>query len=282
MTTPRVLFLFAVLFAIARTGTPIQCEVSHRIRIRSNLLQTCAPEFDACGSLVIEATRSGKTVRTVKKWCAKREECVPGPIFMHLQNGLRETGKTVCCYHDGCNSVIPSVPPMIETLNGLWCPSCIVNRPDPCRQEVILCKGEANMCFLRMTGSMVHIGCASKAFCANSVQIGTTITDNKGVTIAPQWIDCIPAIPMMKTVKLKAIQDGTSSRLSSHRQSSLRQMGPPHVNSHPVQGTHLCQRSSNWHCHKRAPWNCWSRSAGDSGYSYKSKEVVLDCKPSEA
>uniref|UniRef100_A0ACB8FSL5 Uncharacterized protein n=1 Tax=Sphaerodactylus townsendi TaxID=933632 RepID=A0ACB8FSL5_9SAUR len=159
MTIPGTLFLFAILFAIARTGFPIKCEVSHKGTIRgkrSTSLETCDPEFDACESLVIEASRAGRSVTTVKKSCSKRASCVPGPVFMHLSNGLKETGNNLCCTTDGCNSVVPPVPVWNETPNGLWCPSCSVNHPDPCQKDIMLCKGLENKCFLRITGTAFH------------------------------------------------------------------------------------------------------------------------------
>ncbi|XP_060114006.1 phospholipase A2 inhibitor and Ly6/PLAUR domain-containing protein-like [Heteronotia binoei] len=196
MTALRALFLFAIIFAITRTGSSIQCEVSHSIRAmskRSTSLQTCGSEFDACGLLVIEATRSGKTVRTVKKSCTTRASCVPGAIFMRLDNGLREAGTSICCTTDRCNAGIPAVPTWNNTLNGLWCPSCSTNHPEPCQRETIRCRGSENKCFLRISGSIVHIGCATESFCANSAQTGITITDELGVLLSSQRIYCIAA-----------------------------------------------------------------------------------------
>ncbi|XP_077192580.1 phospholipase A2 inhibitor and Ly6/PLAUR domain-containing protein-like [Paroedura picta] len=196
MAAPGALFLLAIIFAIARTGSPIRCEVSHSIRTfskRSTSLKTCGPEYDACGLLVMEVTRSGKTVRTVKKTCAKRESCVPGDIFMHLKNGLKETGKSICCTTDACNAVIPAVPVWNEAPNGFRCPSCSTTRSNPCPEETIHCKGVEDQCFLRATGNIIHAGCATKSFCASSARTMVTITDSLGVVLSSQSIICKPA-----------------------------------------------------------------------------------------
>ncbi|XP_054855636.1 phospholipase A2 inhibitor and Ly6/PLAUR domain-containing protein-like [Eublepharis macularius] len=192
----KALLSTCLLFGLFSPGSPIQCEVDHSIRTlskRSTYLKTCDPEFDACRVLVIEATWSGKTVRTVKKSCTKSESCVPGPVFMHLDNGLRETGYSTCCPTDGCNSEVPALPTWNETQNGFWCPSCSVKYPEPCKREIIRCQGSANKCFFRVIGPIIHMGCATESFCNNSVQTGITITDSLGVLLSSQHVECVPA-----------------------------------------------------------------------------------------
>ncbi|XP_048358401.1 phospholipase A2 inhibitor and Ly6/PLAUR domain-containing protein-like [Sphaerodactylus townsendi] len=199
MTIPGTLFLFAILFAIARTGFPIQCEVSLRVTTRnqrSTSLRNCGPEFDTCQSLVIEATRFGKTVRTVKKFCSTKASCVPGAVFMHVEKGLKETGHNLCCSTNGCNTVVPPVPVWNETPNGLWCPSCSVQHPDKCEKETTRCKGLENQCFKRTIGNNVHMGCATEAFCANSAHARITITNTQGVQMSRHEIECSRAPQM--------------------------------------------------------------------------------------
>nr|XP_056702320.1 phospholipase A2 inhibitor and Ly6/PLAUR domain-containing protein-like [Euleptes europaea] len=189
MRTSIALFIFAVLVAASKPAFAIQCRTCSAVNVEcAGTLRNCSSEHDTCGLIFTKATLLGNTLKTTRRSCTTRQSCVPGDIFMHLDNGYRETGSSICCTTDDCNAANFTVPVWNETLNGQQCPSCSVDYPNTCKQETINCMGSATVCFTSMTGSIIHRGCATRSFCANS--FGLVITKSLRIVLSSQSIEC--------------------------------------------------------------------------------------------
>ncbi|KAL8220107.1 UNVERIFIED_CONTAM: hypothetical protein K2H54_038668 [Gekko kuhli] len=155
MMAPVSFFLLAVLLAIANRGSSIKCQTCYSFDGNcTNPIVACSPEFDSCSSLVVEIKTSAKTLKVISKDCTTHDLCTPGAIFMDLETGYQETGNSICCTTDGCNTASLTVPTKNETLNGLRCPFCFAESYEACKREVIDCSGWETQCFTRGAGGV--------------------------------------------------------------------------------------------------------------------------------
>ncbi|XP_077192949.1 phospholipase A2 inhibitor and Ly6/PLAUR domain-containing protein-like isoform X1 [Paroedura picta] len=206
MAAPVSFFTLAVLLAIARTGSSIECQTCFAANSNcSGPIRVCGPEFDACQSLVVETKTPRKTHKTIKKTCTNLSRCTPGAIFMDLETGYQESGNNICCTTDGCNTDSLTVPTRNETLNGLRCPFCFAEESEPCKKDdVINCRGWENQCFTRGAGrqtvttinsvttvsyEFTQKGCATKSFCSHVAETGTFISGGSTI-LGAQVIQC--------------------------------------------------------------------------------------------
>ncbi|XP_054854697.1 phospholipase A2 inhibitor and Ly6/PLAUR domain-containing protein-like [Eublepharis macularius] len=236
MTALVSFFIFAVLLAIARRGSSLQCQTCYSLNGNcTGPIRECNPEFDACGSLVVETKTSAKTEKTIKKVCTTRSKCIPGVIFMDLENEYQESGNSICCTTDGCNTATLTVPTRNRTLNGLRCPFCYAKRPDTCQEEAINCRGSETQCFTRGAGGhtittinsvttvtyeITQKGCATESFCANAAETGIVVS-GKSVIFGSQEIQCRAASheanPRSTGGQNTAVGGGTSTTADSTR-----------------------------------------------------------------
>ncbi|XP_077192568.1 phospholipase A2 inhibitor and Ly6/PLAUR domain-containing protein-like [Paroedura picta] len=206
MAAPVFFFPLAVLLATARRGSSIQCQKCNHIDGPcTDPVTACEPEFDTCGAILIETRKASMKVKITRKFCTTHHECTPGAIFMDLENGFRESGNSVCCKTDGCNTATLTVPTRNENFNGLWCPFCYAAEPATCKEEeIIRCRGSENQCFTRKEGREIvktdsadikilnattHKGCATESFCANVADTGVSISGST-LVVGGQTIEC--------------------------------------------------------------------------------------------
>ncbi|KAL8219560.1 UNVERIFIED_CONTAM: hypothetical protein K2H54_027041 [Gekko kuhli] len=153
MTAHVSFFLLAVLLAIAGRGASIECQTCFASNNDcTGSIRVCSPEFDTCSSIVVEAKTPTRTQKTIRKRCTTHAQCTPGAIFMDLETGYQETGDSICCTTDGCNTDSLTLPTRNKTLNGLRCPFCFAENYETCKEEVINCRGSETQCFIRGAG----------------------------------------------------------------------------------------------------------------------------------
>ncbi|KAM4015291.1 LOW QUALITY PROTEIN: uncharacterized protein ACNLHF_001944 [Anomaloglossus baeobatrachus] len=108
-------------------------------------LTRCAPEFDACLTIVIRTRHGSKEYTEKIQRCGLSSECSSAGI---ITTGHKTIAKnTSCCFSYSCDSEIPTLPSENNVTNGIICESCYYKTYGSCTgQDYIACTGNATQC----------------------------------------------------------------------------------------------------------------------------------------
>nr|AKA95479.1 sodefrin precursor-like factor [Notophthalmus viridescens] len=183
----------SILFAFISGGNAIVCEVcSDRASMDcSGELVTCDQTVESCQTAITDLTFEGlDPIYNVFKNCS--DVGAKNILFRAAFKDATYQQRVEVCQTNGCNKGPLQFPPENTTLNGVKCPTCVVDGELSCEAtEVLQCVGEMTNCLyiaatFRNTAAppkqAAYRGCTCAEF-AEQVPIGPADTVQDVVTL---------------------------------------------------------------------------------------------------